>query len=97
VDHAVRQTADELDQRVVPGKGSLDELSILLGDPLQAGLQLPGPAFVVDPVIPQQPLAARCSCGGFMEPADPCCRLLEQGEIETMTEAMRSRILEEQP
>jgi hypothetical protein len=35
--------------------------------------------------------------GGFMEPADPCRRLLEQGEIETMTEAMRSRILEEQP
>src|SRR6266571_3968023 len=97
VDHAVRQTVDELDQRGVPGEGSLDERSALLGDPLQTHLQVPAPALVVGPVIPQQPLVARRSRGGRMEPAGPCRRLLEQGEIATMTEAARSHILDEQP
>src|SRR6266511_3200420 len=46
VDHAVRQTVDQLDQRAVPGEGSFDERSVRLGDPSQARLQVPAPALV---------------------------------------------------
>src|SRR6266568_3297017 len=97
VDHAVRQTVDQLDQSAVPGEGSLDERSVLLGDPLKTRLQVPAPALVVGPVVPQQPLVARHSRGGRMEPANPGRRLLEQAEIATVSEAVRSGILDEQP
>src|SRR6266498_2301122 len=97
VDHAVRQTVDELDQRAVPCEGSFDERSVLLGDPLQTRLQVPASALVVGPVVPQQPLVARRSRGGRMEPADPRRRMLEQAEVATVREAVRTRILDEQP
>src|SRR6266545_4028073 len=45
VDHPVRQSVDELDQRAVPCEGSFDERSVLLGDPLQTRLQVPASAF----------------------------------------------------
>src|SRR6266540_1654023 len=97
VDHAVRQTVDQLDQRAVPGEGSFDERSVRLGDPSQARLQVPAPALVVGPVVPQQPLVPRHSRGGRMEPANPGRRLLEQAEIATVSEAVRSGVLDEQP
>src|SRR6266540_837670 len=76
-------------------RADADEVDILRS----GGCRLPvdAPALVVGPVVPQQPLVARHSRGGRMEPANPGRRLLEQAEIATVSEAVRSGVLDEQP